>query len=235
MLTGQIRKDIKKFKESKWQKLADAVNNGNKYARSYWKSINKILGKNKQKSNIKGIMHNDIYLDSEQDIANCFGQHFRNIIFSDVNDEHFDREWFDQVNNKISDINININSESNITLSDSEIIKAIKQLKTNKAKGHDGINNKMLKNLPPQFILIMKELFEKSINSGKLLIGLNPVTVWWSLLGLGIRVNTAYFHVSVKLFIKITRKNHKCQALNMWKIIISSCQNNVASGETDQL
>ena len=114
-----------KFKESKWQKLADDVNNGNKNARSYWKSFNKILGKNKQKSNIKGIMDNDIYLDYEQDIANCFGQHFRNI-FSDVNDEHFDREWFNHVNNKISDSNININSESNVTLFNTEIIKAIK-------------------------------------------------------------------------------------------------------------
>ena len=137
MLTGQIRKNIKKFKDSKWQKLVDDINNGNKNARSYWKSINKILGKNKQKSDIKGIKHNDIYLDSLdiQDIANCFGQHFKNT-FSDVNDEHFDREWFNHVNNEISDSNINTNPESNITLSNTEIIKAIKQLKTNKAKGH---------------------------------------------------------------------------------------------------
>ena len=79
-------------------------------------------------------MYNDIYLDLEQDITNCFGQQFINI-FSDVNDEHFHRQWFNHVNNKISDININTNSESNVTISDSEIIKAIKQLNTNKAKG----------------------------------------------------------------------------------------------------
>ena len=166
-LTGQIRKDIKNYRNSKWQKLINDVNYGNKNSRTYWSSIQRIIGTKKAKTQIKSIKKEDEILTNEQEIADYFGEHFEKT-FSDSSDKNFDNDWLNKVNNDILSSDIQLDYNNLITITTVEIDKVIKGLKVNKSSGYDQISNKMLKNLPKEFIQILKILFEKSLNTGTL-------------------------------------------------------------------
>lgn len=68
------------------------------------------------------------------------------------------------VNNLYDEIiNNNQTTESKNYTNDDEIINIIKHLKNNKAPGHDAINNRMIKNLPPNFVTKIKNIFNACI------------------------------------------------------------------------
>jgi hypothetical protein len=165
--TNLIRRECKNYKNKRWQNIVDNVNYGNPSTTKYWNSVKHVIGKSKQKVDIKQINHDNNLYSTDSEIANCFGTHFSKI-FSESNDDNFDSTWQNKINNLIKNVNLMPTIEDNVNITNNDIYQSIKKAKLNKASGPDHISNNLIKQLPSSFYKHLKKLFELSINNSKM-------------------------------------------------------------------
>lgn len=138
------------------------------WKRPFWKKINTF--KNNFSSNtIPKLIHES--KEFKSDIEK--GELFKSILsktFSIDSVNTFDEDFFNKVEKFISDKEY-LKSDSYIGKDKSfpeitleELKKNIKTLKEDSAPGQDNINNKMLKNLPNQFLKILVAFFNKCLS-----------------------------------------------------------------------
>ena len=123
------------------------------------------MGRKQSIKTIKSINYNNCDYNAEDDIANCFTQHFENT-FSDYSDPNFDVTFKEQIDLFINNFDFKSNTSETIHFDIIKVKKVIASLRTDKAYGEDKVHNHLLKHLPDNAIYLMVLLFEKSVNSG---------------------------------------------------------------------
>ena len=134
-----IARNIRSFNQNRIEKLRKLKSSDSK---EYWKILN-------PKTENK---------DSKASLNDLFNY------FKDINSQDNSQTYTDINNNNISELN----EEINRPISESEILKAVKQLKNNKSSGIDNIKNEHIKSTINIMLPIYTKLFNLVFNSGKI-------------------------------------------------------------------
>ena len=159
-----ISLEIAKFRDEAWNKFIKKCSQNPLSTKPFWKKINKFR-KNKPKSSIPTLVHNNTCFETDLEKANLFSNILKDI-FNNAPDDQTDINYYCQVENEenylTSSNNIGIKYEK-ITLN--ELKYQIKRLKNDKSPGEDHISNEMLKQLPDSALFHILNLVNHSIST----------------------------------------------------------------------
>ena len=133
-----------------------------------WKIINKLIGKNNDKSNPQIFNINNIQTDDKSKISNAFCSYFTDIGKQCAASIGPSTKMFNEYL-------IGNNCPNSLFLHPTDkrdIIKIINELKPKNSSGHDGISSKLVKDLKNEIALPLSIMINKSIESGHV-----PVTM----------------------------------------------------------
>jgi len=168
------RKDYRKAKNYNWRvKTADSKNNLIRCSKAYKKVLN--FQYNEYRKNfikkLRNLSHNDpksywslinrsSNCNTKQNVLDkvsleCFHDHFKKL--SNVQDGA-EGDFTETIDRNVI---TNLNTQLNTTITEKEIVKAIKLLKNNKSCGTDFILNEFLKNSCQKMLPIFVKLFNK--------------------------------------------------------------------------
>ena len=127
-----------------------------------WKIINKLIGKNHDKSNSQIVNINNTQTDDKSKISNAFCSHFTDI----------GKQCAASIGTSTKQFNkylIGNNCPNSLFLHPTDkrdIIKIINELKPKNSSGHDSISSKLVKYLKNEIALPLSIMINKSIESG---------------------------------------------------------------------
>ena len=144
-------------KRSFYKKLFEKIGNNSK---TVWSILNSLSKKVRNRTKITGLLHNNKFVTDKSCIANCFNEHFSNIGKSTIKtikrSTRDPLETVKECKNYLSDISI----------TETEVEKIVKNMKAKTSCGIDGISNKLLKDIFVTIRSPLTEVISKSVTEG---------------------------------------------------------------------
>ena len=168
LLTSTCKKEIVAYNNDKWDNFVNSLNKNSLNSKPFWNKINKIKN-NKDPSNreIPTIIDNGIEFKSDEGKANFFSLRYSKI-FCDSNDVRFNSIFRDNIEEYVDNFILTPDPEYRFFFGLGDLEKAIKSVNNKSSSGPDKITNKMLKNVSPEFKLLILELFNETIRQNSL-------------------------------------------------------------------
>ena len=166
-LNTKIKQEIRDHRNKKWEEFLEKLGPNPTSSKPFWQRINKFRTRNFGK--IPTIVLNNKKITTDTEKANAFSDSLAQTFCLDMSSA-FDVVFEKEVIDFLSQVNANAD-RNNIIFPEftlKEIQSSILKLKTDSAKGFDGIHNKLLKNLPLPFIKIILLLFNKCMKEKKM-------------------------------------------------------------------
>lgn len=148
----------KSIADSKKQYFEKLINN-QQNSKCLWESVNKICNKNKKKEEIERIKINNTIISDKKEIANLFNEHYCSLgeryAQKIKKPQHFIDNEPEVANNMFLG-----------SVSEQEIVRIIRSMKTKKSPGFDGIRTEILKIIDRQISQPLTFLINKCIKKG---------------------------------------------------------------------
>ena len=169
-LQTQVKIALKKERENTWDKIYSDLNKDAKLnPKAFWQRIHQLNGK-KRSSKITALKHNGLIVEEDMDKANVFKEHLEDV-HSSPEDPLFDPEWKTIVERQVN-LPTHIvpdTTQPNHPLTQPptliELQQHIKKLKV-KAPGEDTIDNRLIKEAPPEYLALLADLYTCCLNTG---------------------------------------------------------------------
>ncbi len=157
MYKKKLSRLIETSKHNHFQKLFSGCYNDSK---STWQIINKLIGKNKNKSDLPSkIVSQGNIITNPNEIVNCLNQHFATIGSNKTSHIHFDK-----INSYL-----NFSQKNSIALLETtatEVSDIISGLKNKKSSGSDNLPTSLFKLINLVISPILADLFNECLNKG---------------------------------------------------------------------
>ena len=164
--TKKVKEAISEFKDNKWNLFLNNLGSNITSTRPFWQKINRLRGSVSQKK-IPNLLFNGVSFNEDTEKANLFKDILEET-FNKPSSHLFDENFKNKIKNEIEDkINkIKINGFEKITIF--ELKKTIKKINNNSASGPDLIANKMISEAPDQFLELIVELFNLTLEKSQI-------------------------------------------------------------------
>ena len=153
-LNDQIKEDINAHKRELWHEKIDSTkwyNNNN--ATRYWQTMKMLQGKQQKHATNRTIEFNNKICTTNMQIANGFTKQYTGIAPKQTTKER--RKTLRKVKNM---------KKENITITEEEVVKAIKSAPNKKSAGPDEVTTIHMKHLGSNAIKLLAKLYTESIN-----------------------------------------------------------------------
>lgn len=161
-LDKEIKTAISQYKQQKWEKFCSSLNNYQVSDSILWKKLRAIETCREQKPRkIPLLKIGQSLITDPVLVANTFAENLEHV-FENSDDKNFDLKHKQIIESK-REFLFNNNETKLDEVHDSEVTRAIKNLRSKGAPGEDGITNQCLKNLPSNTVNFLTIIFNYSL------------------------------------------------------------------------
>ena len=162
-LTAKVTFETKKFKQNKWEEFCTSLNGMPSNSSTIWKAIKSTDTSVQPKYRTSRLQDNNGKLWQEPTkIASIFADHLEKV-FMNEDDPSFNQNNFNRINQCEENWFLN-NTENIIPTTKEEVAATIKsKIGSKGAPGEDGISNRALKELPPEYHQQLANIFNASM------------------------------------------------------------------------
>ena len=157
----KVRNELNKLiKRTKTDYFTNTINNCDNKPKQMWKTINKLTNKNSKTTIITEVKHESQSVTDVSSITNAFNTYFNEIginLASNMEQSSRSPETY------LSNCNSQFQMQNSTVI---EVYKILSSIDVSKSTGHDGISNKLLKDLADIISYSLSLIFNTSINTG---------------------------------------------------------------------